>query len=343
MPALSLDNVRSEAKIFMVCVVASITQTYFSCISCRSSPSRFTIVVFFTLCIWYFLWRGNAFLATTIDKKVSWLEEPVKRLLVGVIATLAYSCAVVMITIKMFEWIFSFYLGSSTMPTIILSIVITVVFCLFSHGRAFFINWRKLELDAARMRNETLSSRYESLRTQVDPHFLFNSLNVLTTLVYEDADKSALFIKKLSEVYRYVLDTRNRELVTVPEELAFVDSYLYLQQIRFDGKLRIVRNITASNGSVPPLVVQMLVENAIKHNIVSDHDPLVISISASDQQLSVVNNLQPRSVEPNESPRIGLDNIRRRFEFFTDRPVIVRHDAQEFSVTIPVLQTDHSA
>jgi len=288
--------------------------------------------------MWYFLWRGNALVSCLIDKKVTWLESPVKRFVLGTLATVIYSVGIIMLTMELFGWAFDFHLGSSSRPTLIGSIISTLIISLFIHGRIFLLNWRKLELDSVKLRNENLSSRYESLKSQVDPHFLFNSLNVLTTLVYEDADKSAGFIKKLSEVYRYVLDTRTKELVPLEEELSFVDSYLYLQQIRFGEKLRVEKNVNVRDGVVPPLVVQMLVENAIKHNVISEENPLTIRITADDKIISVENNRQIKKVSREESPGIGLENIRKRYEFFTSEPVDIEKNEESFVVSMPVLK-----
>ena len=166
-------------------------------------------------------------------------------------------------------------------------------------------------------------AKYESLKSQVSPHFLFNSLNALTNLVYEDQDKAAKFIKQLSEVYRYVLDTRDKEVVSMEEEKNFLNSYLFLQQIRFGDKLKLEVNLDETRSRIAPLVLQMLVENAIKHNVISEENPLHINIYVKDGFIVVENNLQKKSVMLDESPGIGLDNIAKRYEFLSDKKVEV--------------------
>lgn len=338
MTATFVKGVKGEIRFVGICLLISIVQTYFTCSSCIPSLYRYSMVTLFTVCMWYFLWRGNALLSCLLDKKVTWLNAPVKRFILGTLVMMVYSVGIIMLTMELFGRAFNFYLGSSSRPTLIISVIFTLIVSLFIHGRWFLINWRKLELDAVKMRNENLSSRYESLKSQVDPHFLFNSLNVLTTLVYEDADKSARFIKKLSEVYRYVLDTRAKELVSLQEELDFVDAYLYLQQIRFGAKLRVEKNITAREGVVPPLVVQMLVENAIKHNVIAEENPLTIRIAANDQTITVANNLQVKKLSADESRHIGLENIRKRYEFFTSTAIEIRKGENDFVVSLPLLK-----
>jgi hypothetical protein len=338
MKIFSKQSIWNEAKFIFFAVLAIVIQSYFLCISCRSSLYKYSMVTTFCLCMWLFLWRGNSLLTRYINTKISWLEFPVWRFIIGVIATVGYTAGIIFLTIEFFDRVLNFNFGSSAVPTIYYSVLFTVIISLFLHGREFFFNWRKLELDAAKLRNENLSSRYESLKSQVDPHFLFNSLNVLTNLVYEDADKSAKFIKQLSEVYRYVLDTRSKELVSVEEELKFVNAYLYLQQIRFGDKLIIENRLNGVKGVVPPLALQMLAENAIKHNIISEENPLKIKLYKVDESIVIENNLQRKSMSDEISPGIGLDNIRKRYEFLSQKNIQVTDTGDTFKVAVPLLE-----
>ncbi|MEO5978692.1 MAG: histidine kinase [Chryseolinea sp.] len=317
-------------------VLISLIMSYYLCEGCRSDTRRFILLGSFCFSLWIFLWPGNSLLARQIDKKVSWIETPGKRFFIGIFSTIAYSVSILLLTIWIFEHALNFPLGSSTMGTIVYTLAFTIVCSLFLYGQRFLRNWRKLELDAAKLRNENLSSRFESLKNQLDPHFLFNSLNVLTNLVYEDADKSARFIKQLSEVYRYVLDTRGKEFVTLKEEMQFVDAYLYLQQIRFGNKLTVRNKLADLEGHLPPLVIQMLLENAIKHNTISSENPLVIDLYEDDRNVVVENNLQLKDTY-SDSLGIGLDNIRKRYELLSDRPVNVSDENGKFRVSLPLL------
>jgi LytS/YehU family sensor histidine kinase len=210
---------------------------------------------------------------------------------------------------------------------------------LFLHSREFFLRGRRATEEAKNLQRESIIARYETLKNQVSPHFLFNSLNALTNLVYEDQDKAVKFIKQLSEVYRYVLDSREKEVVDIMEEAGFLSAYLFLQQIRFGEKLILNVNLSGARGYVAPLVLQMLVENAIKHNIIAEDDPLTISISVVEDVIVVQNNLQPKSVTMEESTGVGLDNIVKRYAFLTDRPVVITHD-DKFTVKLPLLSAD---
>jgi LytS/YehU family sensor histidine kinase len=205
------------------------------------------------------------------------------------------------------------------------------------HGREFLIEWRRSAVEAERYQKESMQATYESLKSQVNPHFLFNSLNALTNLVYEDQDKAVKFIKQLSEVYRYVLDTRDKEVVTLAEELKFLESYAYLQRIRFGNKLLISISIQNEKFRVAPLALQMLLENAVKHNEVSEENPLEIKVYQQGDTVLVENSLRKRMRLGEDSAGMGLDNIRKRYQFLTDRPVQVRETSTQFSVSIPLL------
>jgi LytS/YehU family sensor histidine kinase len=206
------------------------------------------------------------------------------------------------------------------------------------------LSWRQAAINAEKLKTESIASRYESLKNQVNPHFLFNSLNALSNLVYEDQELAIKFIRKLSEVYRYVLDTRNQEVVKLSDELAFLDSYIFLQKIRYEDNLKININLPRhTEAMIPPLSLQMLVENAIKHNIVSEDEPLHIDLFMEDDDYIVVrNNLQKKNIGEvppgGASPGIGLANIKSRYETLTQKAVEVGSTPHDFLVKIPVLK-----
>lgn len=337
MPAISRKRVISELKFVFWAAVISLGQTFLMCTSCATDLYRYTLVSFFCFCMWIFLWKGNGYVTDFVTSKISWLEQPIKRFIVGIISTVGYTVGIIAVMMLIYEHLLGFSFGSSFWPTIINTVIVTIIISLFLHSRAFLFNWKKLELDAVKLRNENLTSKYESLKSQLDPHFLFNSLNVLTNLVYSDADKSARFIKQLSEVYRYVLEVRNKELVPLEDELKFVESYLFLQQIRFGDKLKVENNLTGVEGLIPPLALQILVENAIKHNVISEDDPLTIKMFRQDNHIVVENNLQKKTVVTDRSTGIGLDNITKRYEFLSNQKVFMEETAEKFIVKLPLL------
>ncbi len=206
-------------------------------------------------------------------------------------------------------------------------------------GKFFFFRWKQATLEAERLRREHLQSQLEGLKSQVNPHFLFNSLNTLAYLIPEAPEKAIRFVEKLSRVYRYILEIRNEELVPLRRELDFLQAYLFLVRERFGDNIRIDINVdpAAYDRQLVPLSLQMLLENAIKHNVISSRQPLHIEILTPDlQHLTVRNNLQPKP-QAQPSTGLGLANIRSRYAFFTHEPPVVEKTADTFSVQLPLL------
>lgn len=188
------------------------------------------------------------------------------------------------------------------------------------------------------LQEENIISQFESLKAQVNPHFLFNSLNVLSSLIYIDQDKASKFVRQLSKVYRYVLEHKDMDTITIREELPFIESYIFLLKTRFDQNLRVSIDIPGDvrDSKVAPMVIQLLIENAIKHNVVSKSKPLTVSISVEDGYLDIRNNLQLKS-STERSSRMGLNNIRKRYEYLTNRKVMIEENSDYFIVKIPLL------
>ena len=332
---ITRDVLIRELKFAGSFIMASIIQTYFTCPMCNT-VEEFSLIAFFTLIMWILLWRGNSLVSHVVDSKVSWYKFPTRRLVVGLISTIVYTLIAVITAMIAFEKIFSFSFGRSFLWTIYFSVIVTIIISLILHSREFLLRGRQATLDKEIHQKESIRAKYETLKSQVSPHFLFNSLNALTNLVYEDQDKAAKFIKQLSEVYRYVLDTRDKEVVPLEEEKRFLKSYLFLQQIRFGDKLKLEVDLEKTHSLVAPLVLQMLVENAIKHNVISEEDPLHIRIFQKDGYIVVENDLQRKSVLADDSPGLGLDNIARRYEFLSDKKVEVVKN-EKFSVRLPII------
>lgn len=330
---------------FLLLWLMGIPTGYLNCQSCYLSWEGALTMSIFTGAFWAFLWTGNGLLTDYLNTKIDWVREPGKRFLAGILGTIVLSTLIILLinAVLHIGWLgrpaLDFFTYRGVQMSFISSLLITTLVSLFLHGRSFLFSWRQSAINEERLSAEILSSRYESLKSQVNPHFLFNSLNALTSLVYKDQDQAALFIRKLADVYRYVLDTRDTELVPLRDELEFVNDYVFLQKIRFDESIQIdLRIDTELDSLIPPLALQMLLENAVKHNIISEDDPLRISVFTEQGYLVIRNNLQPK-VTWEEKTGLGLKNISARYEFLSDRKVLIEPSDNFFVVKLPLLRS----
>ena len=277
-----------------------------------------------------------------LDKKHPWLQNPAKRLFLQLASTLGFSVLVIGIVILIMilanrEQIPSGMIYETTIFMIKIGVSFLILSMLVVHAIQFFKNWKKSVIIQEQLKREQLDLQYETLKSQVNPHFLFNSLNAITSLIRKDPDKATLFVKKLSEVFRYVLEQKDKEITTVDAELSFLESYIFLQKIRFGENLALNIDVKDRNRYVVPLSFQMLIENAIKHNVISKEFPLTISIySKGDNYISFTNNLKKKNSVITGGT--GLNNIKSRFRFFTSMPVIVSENESSFTVEIPVIE-----
>ncbi len=329
------NAVKREARDVLLLLLLGLLMTVV--LGYTKSKQQFWIVGSFTGLMWVFLWKGNGLISGIISDRINWLKAPVKSLAFLSMGSIVYTISSILLLVKFYEWAFDVDFGKSE-GMVYSAIVITIIISLFMHGRSFLLEWKQSALDAEKLKRENVTARYESLKNQVNPHFMFNSFNALTNLVYEDQDLAAKFIKQLSEVYRYVLDTRNRELVSKVEELKFLESYLFLQKIRFGENLKVSIALEKVKTDFPPLVLQMLIENAIKHNVISSEQPLKVKIYSANDFIIVENNLQKKKVLAEESAGVGLNNIRLRYEFLSSKKTEVEELAGKFIVRIPIVE-----
>lgn len=203
----------------------------------------------------------------------------------------------------------------------------------------YFMNeLRKSVEEKETLKRESLNAQLSALKTQVNPHFLFNNLNTLAAVIPEDADLAIEFVQQMSKVYRHILEVKDESSILLKEELDVLKAYGFLLQTRFGKNLAIDINVPEEKlkQRIVPFSLQLLMENAIKHNIVSSEKPLKISVFAENGHLLVSNNLQMKN-QVNESTGIGLDNIRNRYKLLGDKEVKVFDNGESFTVSIPLL------
>lgn len=218
--------------------------------------------------------------------------------------------------------------------SLVIAIVVSIVFYAFYYYK--FKQDRRVK--EQKIIAGTASAQFDALKNQLDPHFLFNSLNVLTSLIEENPQAATKFTTSLSKVYRYVLEQKNKELVTVEEELRFAKLYMSLIEMRFEDSIifEVPTQLSNPEAKVVPLSLQLLLENAVKHNQVTPNKKLHIRIYESEGDLVIENNVQPKKVVK-ESSGVGLRNIRQRYQLLTDRPMRVTQEQNRFWVSIPLL------
>lgn len=302
-----------------------------------------TILFFVLLSISFLVWEGNRVIETRIAKPFNigkWKAHQLISLFFFSVVWAVITSLIVtsilniigLIPANNYELKLKLVLGFAFRINLFLNAINAIVF--------FMQQWRKSQLEAEQLKKETLEARLESLRSQINPHFLFNNLNVLSTLVYKDADTASQFINQLSKVYRYLLNHQEKKIVQLKDELDFIESYLYLLEIRFGNNLKVNIDLEEKhlNKYLPPATIQLIIENAIKHNVVSMRNPLFIEISANgSQHLKISNNLQEKKVkEPSTS--VGLKNISTRYEFISSDKVMIEKNENRFLVKLPLIE-----
>ncbi len=220
----------------------------------------------------------------------------------------------------------------------LIALIITIVFIVFFHALYFYRALQDKKVKEQKIIAGTASAKFDALKNQLDPHFLFNSLNVLTSLIEEDPDQAQKFTTSLSKVYRYVLEQKNKDLVTVDEELQFAKTYIRLLKMRFEDSIvfDIPEKCSNPEAKIVPLSLQLLLENAVKHNVVTTTRPLHIKVFEDGESLVIQNNLQEKQVVK-KSSGVGLRNIQQRYSILSDKEVQITKTSKDFTISLPML------
>ena len=294
----------------------------------------------------FFIGLGNGFLNDYLDSKFSWTDETRKRTIAAIVGTLLMNIALVyfcnylnfiVIQGKNPEKFFNGEMNFINWFFINFAIMISAI----GHARGFMAAWKnstKKEVVEQKLIAKSANAQFESLKNQLDPHFLFNSLNVLDSLIEENPVQAQRFTNSMSKIYRYVLEQKDKELVSVEEEIDFAKTYCELLKTRFEDAVTFEFNISEEDkkGFVVPLSLQLLLENSIKHNFATSSKPLNIKIFTEKGNLIIENNLQTREL-PNKSTGVGLANIVSRYNLLTERNVFVEKSEAFFRVKLPIL------
>lgn len=307
-------------------------------------------------CTLIFSWiiiETSVFIAWILEKFYPWTKSPIIRF---VIQTLLIVCTV-LVAISLQDAIFLHIFNDNKMPVttqealeerqFFLIIIIVSLFVSAVHTSSYLLrNWKnsiseatELRVKTLELKNVAMQAELQSLKIQLDPHFMFNNFSTLSELINEDATLANDFLENLSHVYRYMIINQKKDLISLKEEIAFIKQYYYLIYIRHgeNVQLNITLNDDVLNLNVPPISVQLLVENAIKHNIATLNNPLIINISSEDSFLKVCNNLQ-RISNSFPSTGIGLKNITDRYSLLSsDKLPVIQETENCFCVSLPLI------
>lgn len=298
--------------------------------------------LFFIIVIILILWFGNVYIDQELNKRIPWINQPKRRLLLQIVYNTLFTTVtlfVLMYIVHQIKFGDGRIINRKMVETFLPALSITYVVLAIQISWQFFSALKDSMLQVEKYKSESISAQMQNLKNQLNPHFLFNNLSVLSSLVYKDQDKAVDFINELSKVYRYALDTKTSELVTLDDELLFLNHYIYLLQIRFGSSITFKTDISERSKKMflPPMCLQMLVENTIQHNETSQASPLLVHIHVQGDVLIIENRIQPRSDNTHGSG-MGLKNIQKRYAFFGVKKVEISKENNIFTVKLPLLE-----
>jgi len=287
------------------------------------------------------LWEGNRYINSFFDNRLSWDEFPAMRLLFHLTAIILFSgivnyffvsyCYKGIVSDEISRVEFGYYY--------FISFIISGLYSAIFSGEHFYKKWKSSLIEAEELKRQNLLAQYESLKNQINPHFLFNSINTIAGLIEEDKNLAIAYCEHFGKIYHYILEHRNDELVTLQLELGIFENHAFLLKGRFRDNIQIKLKIDEEDKPkfIPPLTLQMLLENAVKHNIISKEQPLIIEVSSNGGELLIFkNNLQRKNTLKN-STLIGLDNLKKRYRMFSEKEVEVASGNSNFVVKVPLL------
>jgi sensor histidine kinase YesM len=296
----------------------------------------------YSIGISFLIWHGNRFLLFTLRSYFDWFNKPVRKIVFLVLAISFYTIPVsVLLLVGWYHLFAEGRVNWNVVGMTAMIIMIAVLFIVHVYETVFLVKEAETEkVQRARTEKAKAEAELEALKNQIDPHFIFNSLNTLSHLIEEKPAKAKLFNDNLADVYRYILQNKARDLVLLREEMEFLQDYFSLLMIRFEKAVRL--NISVPDNKldqflIPPISLQIMAENAIKHNEFNNASPLLIDIIMKDDQLIVHNNLH-KKVLRKPSSKIGLKNLNERYMLTTKNFITIKEGEKDFAVILPLLK-----
>ncbi len=299
----------------------------------------------FSFLVTFCIYIANIPIVQVMQKKEKAFRSQVLRVALELILTMTISGIVMFVFFSLFAKFLQMDLAdnhNNLYDNIVIALIVDVIVITLMEVVFFFHKWKTSLVESETLRRQNVEIQFAAITSQINPHFLFNSLNVLGSLIETDPEKAAAFTREFARIYRYVLDSNERFVVPLSEELKFVRSYLFLQQIRFGSNLVVSERLdsTASGKFLPPLSLQLLIENAIKHNEISAEHPLRIDIEGQADHITVTNNYRPLPKKHEEGGGFGLRNLTERYAHYTDRQPDFRVENGLYRATIPLLEDE---
>lgn len=345
-----MENRKSSTNIIIVCILAGIIiPAYFIIyywLKEKSLDSNSIVhAIIYSIFITCIISLAVIRIILYLDKNVPWQKNKTRRFFIEFFLTNLVAATIISVVVLLLHYFLKSFkkiefenFNTTLYGNIVVAIVVNTIAVSIIEGQYLFRQWIKSMVEIEKLKREKAESQYAALKNQVNPHFLFNSLNSLSSLINVSPEKAIEFIDKFSKIYRYVLDVNEKIVVELREELDFLQSYYFLQKIRFGNNLEISMDIesTKLNNYIPPLSVQILIENAIKHNEVSSDYPLKIKVCTENDFLIISNNLQLKK-KMDSSTGIGLKNLMEHYDHLTDARPEFFATQNEYISKIPLL------
>jgi len=298
----------------------------------------------YTIFIAFIIYEGTRYLHFTLRTYFDWLNKPVQKVIALVITIPFYTVPVsVLMLVGWYNLFRQGVVDWDVVKSSSLIILVAVFFLVHIYETVFLVKQTENDqLKKEQLERSRVEAELEALKNQIDPHFIFNSLNTLSHLIEEKPSRARQFNDNLADVYRYILQNKKRDLVLLREEIGFLEDFFSLLKIRFENAVQLhmdVDNTLMDQYLLPPISLQVLMENAIKHNEFSDNNPLIMSLTLNQSGLSF-QNLVRRKTLRRPSSKIGLQNLKERYLLITQRPIIIEEEEKTFTVRLPLLKIE---
>ena len=305
----------------------------------------YTIATYWIVCILYLVGVGNYLIYRWLNHIIPWENNSLRRILFQLLLSGIYTLLCTNLSYFLFKSNLTEVPPDAQQITLLNVYAVFIIIPVFSifFGIYFLSKWKKATVQIEEAKKEAIKSELLALKNHLDPHFLFNNLNILSSLINTENESAQSFLEKFSEVYRYLLKNKESEVIKLETELQFLEAYIYLINTRFEHQLEVKIDIDASSKEkyIPTLTIQMLVENALKHNKFSSTKKLKIEITSSKDSMTISNNYQPNDSEIHEGiTKSGLKNIEKRYELLSAKKPDVKIENEQFIVEIPLLNQE---